>query len=384
MKKIIEKKKCCGCHGCANICPKEAIIMIEDEKGFRYPVIDQKKCIDCGLCKKVCPILNSEKENDKDIKAFACYNTNTEERLNSSSGGIFILIAKEIIKRKGVVFGAAFDNEFNVIHKFVDKEKDLKDFMGSKYTQSVIGDSFKKVKEFLDKDRYVLFTGTPCQIEGLKTYLKKDYEKLYTQDIICHGVPSPKVWKKYLEYQKSVNNENIKSVSFRNKDHGWSLFRMKISFDTRTYSEKHSKDLFMQAFLKDTCLRDSCYDCSFKKKYRASDLTLADYWGIDNVHADMNDNKGTSLVIINSKKGEELFDRIKEQTAYKETNIDEAIKYNTAMIKSPMLPNKRNEFFENLEKDSFDKLVKKYTYHPPLYKRAINKLKSIIKRIFKR
>jgi coenzyme F420-reducing hydrogenase beta subunit len=382
MEEIINKNKCCGCHACFNICPKKAISMVEDEKGFKQPVIDKDKCINCGLCQKVCPIINSE-EDKKKIYSYAAFNKNEDERLNSSSGGIFILLAKEILKRKGVVFGAAFDKDFNVKHTYVDNEKDIKELMGSKYVQSTIGDVYKKVKELLEKDTYVLFSGTPCQIEGLRSFLKQDYDKLYTQDIICHGVPSPKVWNKYLEYQKEISNENIKKVSFRNKDRGWSQFQMKISFDKQTYSKIHPQDIFMQSFLKNTCLRNSCYNCSFKKKYRISDVTLGDYWGIKKVHPEFDDDNGVSILIINSSKGKELFNLVKKDLVYKETDLDKIIEFNPSMIKSVTKDYNREQFFDNLDKMDFDKLVKKYTYKTPMYKRAITKFKNIIKKIIK-
>lgn len=381
MIEIKDKTKCCGCSACYNICPKNAITMMEDEKGFKYPVIDKGKCINCGLCEKICPILNEKQKEENKIEAYACINKNIEDRLNSSSGGIFILLAKEIIKMNGVVFGACFDEQFNVKHTYSEKEEDLKQFMGSKYVQSNIGDSYKKVKEFLDKDRYVLFTGTPCQIEGLKSYLKKDYDKLYTQDLICHGVPSPKVWGKYLDYQKQKSGENIRNISFRNKEHSWSLFRMKITFDTKTYSENLRNDIYMKSFLSDINLRDSCYSCSFKKKYRNSDITLADYWGIDGISPNMNDEKGTSLFIIHSSKGRELFDKIKSNLKYESTDLDYALKSNPAMIKSAKKCKNSDKFIENIDKMEFDNLVNKYIPKDNLIKKVIRKVKYIIKKL---
>lgn len=380
---IIEKNKCCGCHACSNICPKGAITMIEDEKGFKYPQINKDKCVGCGLCKKVCPIINSKNEIKNDIKSYACYNKNEDERLKSSSGGIFILIAKEIIKREGVVFGASFDEKFNVQHSCVESEKDLEKFMGSKYCQSTIGNTYKKVKDFLDNDRYVLFSGTPCQIEGLKAYLRKDYDKLYTQDIICHGVPSPKVWQKYLDYQKNKYGENIKCISFRNKDSGWKAFKMKILFSTKQYSNKHSNDLFMRFFLNNTCLRSSCYNCSFKKKYRISDICLADYWGIKDIHPEMYDNKGTSLVIVNTSKGLDLFDSIKRDINYIETNLDSAIKYNSAMIKSVSTSVNDEEFKNDLENKELSFLAKKYLPKKHIISKLKNKTKRKLKSLIK-
>ena len=331
------------------------------------------------LCKKVCPILKSEKENKKEIITYACYNKNLKDRINSSSGGIFVLLAKQIIKKNGVVFGATFDNEFNVKHSYIETEKDLEKFMGSKYTQSVIGDSYKKVKEFLEKNRFVLFTGTPCQIEGLKSFLQKDYDKLYTQDIICHGVPSPKLWKKYLLFQKNKYNEQINSISFRNKDNGWEKFQMKIQFDTKIYSQNHSNDIYMKAFLGNICLRDSCYNCSFKKKYRESDITLGDYWGVNNIHPDLNDDKGISIMIVNTPKGNELFEQIKEDIEYVETNVDEAIKYNSAMIKSVVHHKYEKEFMNNIDNMSVELLIKKYMPKTTILKRIVCKIKKMIK-----
>ena len=385
MKEVINKNKCSGCHACYNICPKNAISMFEDELGFKYPAVDQKKCIDCGMCKKVCPSINKSTEKKKNIKAYAAYNKNIDERINSSSGGIFILLAKEIIKRKGVVFGASFDRDFNVRHTFVEKEEDLEQFMGSKYVQSTIGNSYKKVKEFLDKDRYVLFSGTPCQIEGLKSYLKKEYKKLYTQDIICHGVPSPKVWKKYLEYQRNNNNdETIRNVSFRNKDHGWSLFQTKFLFDTKTYSKSLNDDIYMRLFLNNTCIRETCYNCDFNKKYKISDITLADYCGINNVQKNMNDDKGTSLIIVNSEKGNELFELIKDSIVYVETDLEIAIKYNSAMIKSVNKPSGRKDFVNDVDKMNMEELTNKYSPKPNIVKRIINKSKRVIKKLLNR
>lgn len=379
---IKDKSKCCGCFACMNICPKNAIIMQEDEQGFKYPKIDKDKCVNCNLCEKVCPIINNKK-NDFKQKVYAVINKNEKERLDSSSGGIFILLAKEIIKRNGIVFGAAFDKEFKVNHIGVEKEEDLIKLQGSKYLQSNINDTYKKAKMLLEKDRYVLFTGTSCQIEGLKSYLRKDFEKLYTQDIICHGVPSPKVWKKYLEYQKNQHKENIRNISFRNKDKGWILYQTKILFDTKTYSNPLNKDLYMKAFLKNICLRDSCYNCSFKNKYRNADITLADYWGVNNIHPKMDDNKGTSVIIVNSKKGEELFNNIEDKCVYEKSEIDYVYKYNCSYIKSATKNNKYDEFFKNLDNKKFDWLIKKYIKKESVIKKILKKILNIFKGVIK-
>ncbi len=380
MLKIDNKSNCCGCHACYNSCPQNAIIMEEDEKGFKYPKINENKCTNCGFCEKVCPILNKRKIAN-DPKAYACINKDENIRENSSSGGIFTLIAKEIINMGGVVFGTKFDSNFNVIHSYTSLEEELYKFRGSKYVQSIIGDNYKIAKSFLEAGKYVLFTGTPCQIEGLLAYLGKKYDKLFTQDIICHGVPSPKVWRKYLDYRKHKDEDRPLSINFRNKDNGWSSYNLKFTYENKSYKKSQVEDKYMQAFLRNVCLRDSCYKCSFKKINRLSDITLADFWGIQRVKPELYDNKGTSLVIVNSEKGKELFESIKENIIQEEVNIEEALVGNTAMLTSAVVDKNRVKFFENLDKLDFSVLVNKYTEKPSLMLKIIVLLKKIAKRI---
>ena len=342
----------------------------------------EEKCINCGLCEKVCPILNIKTIKNEPV-AYACYNKIENIRKESSSGGIFTLLANKILEKDGVVFGASFNNEFMVEHTYVEKKEDLYKFRGSKYLQSVIGESYKKAKEFLDNDRYVLFTGTPCQIEGLLSYLRKDYEKLFTQDIICHGVPSPLVWKKYLAHRKENDGKNPLDISFRNKDDGWKVFNLKIQYNDNFFKKSHNTDTYMQAFLKNVILRDSCYACSFKKINRLSDITLADFWGIEYVNPKMFDNKGTSLVIVNSEKGRKLFNDIQNEIIQEQVDINEALKYNSSMTSSVRPDKNRENFFLNLDKMDFDKLVNKYTEKPSFISKVVVKCKRIVKRILK-
>lgn len=379
--------KCNGCHVCFNICPQSAIEMKEDEKGFKYPVIDNEKCTNCGLCERKCPVLNKKENKPNTPKAYACYNKNEEIRLQSSSGGIFTLLAEYILDNNGAIFGAAFDEKFMVKHILVENKKDLDKLRTSKYLQSDIGDIYKQAKELLNNNRLVLFTGTPCQINGLFTYLGKEYDNLYTQDIICHGVPSPKVWKKYLEYRKKKDNADPIKINFREKTEGWILFSLYFKYaDEKKYEKNQTVDLYMQAFLRDACLRDSCYECSFKEKNRKSDITLADFWGIQNVLPEMHDDKGTSLVIVNTEKGQKLYDAIKDKMIYKEVDFEESIKYNTSMYKSVEKNKSRDKFFENLDKLEFDELVKKYApvKKPSFVRRVLRKCKKIAKKILKR
>jgi coenzyme F420-reducing hydrogenase beta subunit len=380
MEKIVEYKLCNGCTACSNSCPMGAISMKENLDGFLYPFIDQSKCTDCGICQKKCPILN-QKSNFKMSKAYACYNNNDKERLNSSSGGIFILIAKKVIENGGVVFGVSFDDKFSVSHNYAESIEGLSDFMGSKYLQSDLKDSFLKVKDFLKSGRTVLFSGTPCQIGGLKAFLKRDYDNLITQDIVCHGCPSPKLWKKYLSTYG--NSEDISKVSFREKSKGWHNFSFFIKTKNNDFIDSHGDNKYMYLFLKNFCLRKSCYNCSFKNKYRDSDLTLGDFWGIENVFPEMDDDKGISLLVINSVKGEKTFEELKEQMTYRETDLDAAISYNTAYVESCAEPKNRLAFFKDLDKKKFDKLYKKYYIKDPFLTNIKRYVKRKIKRILK-
>lgn len=380
MIKIIEKTKCCGCSACANKCPKKAIEMKEDEKGFKYPYVNKDLCINCGLCEKVCPIINAKRITNNP-EAYACINKNDIIRKESSSGGIFTLIAEEILEKNGVVFGAAFDNNFKVQHVCVEKKEDLDILRTSKYTQSDILDTYRRAEDILKTGRLVLFTGTPCQIEGLRSYLMKEYGNLYTQDIICHGVPSPKVWDQYKKYRKKIDNEQPKNINFRNKDNGWSLFNLKFEYNDKSYSKNQKEDLYMKAFLNNLSLRDSCYECSFKKYNRISDITLADFWGINNIDKQLNDNKGVSLVIINSEKGRALLEKINEKAIIKKVDLDEAIKYNKSFIQSVAKNKNRDRFFQDLENKSFDKLIEENIKKKNIYRRTVNKLKSLLKKL---
>jgi len=224
MIQLKEKKDCCGCFACATICPQHCITMDEDHEGFRYPIIDKDSCTDCGLCSKVCPVINRYTKTEFETKVFACQNKNEQIRLESSSGGIFSLLAENTIQKKGVVFGARFDDDFFVIHDFTETIEGLEAFRGSKYVQSFIGDNYKKAEQFLIQGREVLFTGTSCQIAGIKHYLRKEYNNLLTVDIVCHGVPSPKVFKLYLEELNSQQDGKLEKILFRDKTDGWKKF----------------------------------------------------------------------------------------------------------------------------------------------------------------
>jgi coenzyme F420-reducing hydrogenase beta subunit len=367
MVNIINKKDCSGCRACEQKCPKNAITMQVDNEGFWYPLIDEKLCIDCNLCNKVCHIENEylNKESfDKPI-TYAAWNNNAIEREIASSGGSFVAIAEYIFSLDGIVCGAGFDKELNVIHKFVTNTQELKDLKGSKYVQSNTNKTFSKTKEFLDNNKVVLYTGTPCQISGLRSFLGREYENLYTCDLVCHGVPSPKVYKKYLNERKTENKSNVKEIFFRNKDTGWKNYSIKMNFENNTsYIEKARNNKYIRGFLKDIYLRPSCYDCKSSKLPRSSDITLGDFWGVGQKYPNLDDDKGTSLLLINTKKGKELLGLCKDKLYTKECDLDYAIKCNKSIVDS-VAPNKnRKVFFEDLDDNSFEDLSKKY--FPPI------------------
>ena len=261
------------------------------------------------------------------------------------------------------------------------EKEDIQKFRGSKYVQSVIGNSYKDAKIFLEEGKYVLFTGTPCQIEGLLKYLNKDYDKLYTQDIICHGVPSPKVWNKYLKYRQNIDNAKIENVEFRNKKYSnWENYEVCFKYEKEIYHVNHNKDSYMKAFLRDASLRDSCYACKFKSVNRASDVLLADFWGINNLMPDFNDKKGLNLLIVNTTKGENLIKNIDHLIEKRKVDVNQAIKYNKSCVESCKIPKMRETFFENINENNFEKVTEKFTVKSSksFIKRALRKLKKIM------
>ena len=369
MIEIQNRGDCSGCAACAAACPRQAIEMNADQEGFLYPVINSAKCIDCGICDNMCQAKNMIKRKREPL-AYACWNKNDSVRMCSSSGGVFYVLAEFIIAHGGVVFGAAFDSMDQVYR-----------LQGSKYVQSIIGRTYIEAKKLLDEGRYVLFTGTPCQIDGLLHYLCHDYELLYTQDIICHGVPSPIVWKRYLNYQEQQYKKPLVREplpSFRRKEEGWKRYSISLSFDKDIeYRKYHKEDCYMQAFLKNLSLRPSCYECHSKTKIRNSDITLADFWGIEHMLPEMFDNKGTSLVLTNSEKGKHLFELLKSRLHWREVDFEEAVSHNTPAFQSVARPKKREAFYDRLGTMPFDRLVKRAIL-PPIYKRIYWKIRHVV------
>lgn len=342
-------EKCCGCTACHSVCPKKCITMKEDNEGFLYPIVDNALCIDCQQCVKVCPFYNPYNE-EKPIKVYAAYNNSESIRLQSSSGGIFTMMAEKAIKEGGVVFGARFTKDWQVEIVPTENIEELAAFRGSKYLQAQVGESFKQAKDYLRQGRKVLFSGTPCQIAGLRHYLRKDYDNLLTVDFVCHGVPSPKVWSIYLSQITDAGKRAIKDIKFRDKPNGLKRFNFTLSYDESdklyTMSSYTSENHYMKAFLSNMILRPSCYNCQAKCGRSQSDITIADFWGIEQVLPQMDDDKGTSLLLVHTSNGSSVltFNQIK----YEAVTYDVALKYNPAIEKSAIPHKKRKDFFDKL------------------------------------
>lgn len=360
MIEIKKKSECCGCYGCTNVCPKQCIDMNIDNEGFWYPKVNEDICIDCGLCEKVCPVISEIRKEEFNTKAYACKNKNEKIRLSSSSGGVFTSLCKYVIKNNGVVFGAGFNENFEVKHSEATTIEACEKFRGSKYVQSKIGSTYNNAKRYLDEGRIVLFSGTQCQIKGLNLYLRKSYNNLIMVDIVCHGVPSPLVFDLYKSNLKKTYNSDIEKIGFREKDKGWKEFSYETKFKNgQRYIKTLNEDMYMKGFLKDLYLRPSCYECKAKNFTNDSDISLADYWGVQSKHLEFDDDKGVSLILVNSKKGQGIFDNISDDIERIETDLDYAISCNPCIIKPVKYNIKRDKFFKEINNTNLNELIEK-------------------------
>lgn len=390
---IRNKENCCGCSACSEICPKSCISMIRDKEGFLYPKINIDLCIDCGLCERTCPIIQNKEQNKPDT-VLAAINKDKNIRKASSSGGIFTALAELIIEKGGVVFGARYNEEGRIFHCYSDNVEGIAKFRGSKYVQSDMGDCFKQCESFLNDGREVLFTGTPCQIAGLKKFLRKEYANLLTVDVICHGVPSPGVWEEYIKQirPKGVAGENtvlslkdkpyVKGLSFRDKRTGWRKFGFAVYYGATKGSDENSvlpsrselsfyeifhENFFLRGFLQNLYLRPSCHQCQFRNFYSCSDITIADFWGVERVFKDLDDDKGTSLVLIKSSRAKKvLSDLAKSQILSKivdEKDYEKAFRGNQSLFVDDLPSKNRSEFFNEFisNPDLVIDLINKYT-----------------------
>lgn len=362
---ISEKKNCCGCSACVQRCPKQCISLTEDEEGFLYPYVNEESCVECGLCEKICPILNPQEETFP-LQVIAAKNTNTEERLGSSSGGLFLPLAKSIINEGGIVFGADYDSNWEVHHVGVENISGLYALMMSKYLQSRIENTYKEAEKFLKCGRKVMFVGTPCQIAGLHGFLRhKVYPNLLTIDVVCHGAPSPGVWRQYLAETYS-EEEFIKS-----------RLQAAAGKNTVLSSDIHYDNVYMKGFLSNLYLRPSCHDCKCKDGKHHSDISLGDFWGIDKFNPSFDDDKGVSLVLINTPKGKEFLQKVKMEKW--ESSYALVSRANGGFSPYAWLNPKRSLFFKLIWQGATVRQAVAICLHIPLYRRVIRKAKMLTK-----
>jgi len=402
----INKTDCSACGACISRCPKHCISFLQDKEGFFYPSVNTTECINCGICDKVCQIINPYEPRTPSL-VFAAINNNEEIRLKSSSGGIFSLLSEFIIeKENGVVFGARYDSDWQVVLDYTETVDGLELFRGSKYVQARVEKAFIDCESFLKKGRKVLFSGSPCQISGLKHFLRKDYANLVTVDFACHGVPSPKVWSKYIETikenaRKGIDGKNsvsqslkdypvLTGINFRDKRVGWKKYSFTLTLagaseegekNTVSRSCIHSENTYMRAFLSEMILRPSCYHCKVRNFKSHSDITIADYWGINWISSDMDDDKGTSLVIIHNDDLLDVFRKLNQK--YRETKYTDALRFNQALISDPKPWYNRAVFFKELDDTEDVVLLIKEKLKPTLcmfLTKQVNRYKLTLRR----
>lgn len=363
MIKLKSKADCCGCSACAEICAHYAILLSSDEEGFEYPEIDSPKCVNCGLCEKVCPIINVRPEQVSLQKAYLLQIKDETIRKESTSGGSFTAIAGWVIKQGGVVFGAAFDASLTFVrHQSADNEKDLSLFRNSKYVQSEIGEAYKEARSYLKQDRWVCFSGTPCQIEGLVSFLAKPYPKLLLIDVVCYGIPSPGIFKNYLAWQKEKLGGEFIRFLFREKllSYNYTSISIYNKESNRDYHCGVERDKFMRSFFSGRNVRPSCYNCKFKKRYRVSDFTIWDCYEVEKFTKNM-DDKGTNRVLAHTEKAVYIINEIRDHVRLIEYgDIDYFIKDETAMTRSVRMPQDRELFFADYQSIPFSKFIDKW------------------------
>lgn len=409
---IIDKHDCCGCEACMQACPKRCISLERDKEGFLYPIVNTNICVECGGCERVCPVINTG-EQTFPLQVWAARNEDEEIRRQSSSGGIATKLAEKIIDEGGVVFGVIMTEQCEAIHTFTETKAGLEAFRGSKYIQSRVGESFKQAKEFLKAGRKVLFIGTPCQISGLKHFLRKDYSTLYTVDFICHGVPSPGVFKwyiqeevnKYVSARKGRKNsvsfspihsipkgdiqlpEGLKVVDihFRDKREGWKKYSFVLQLaeasadgkkNTVSFSSNVSENIFLKGFCSDLYLRPSCHKCPVRSYRSGSDLTIADFWGQEYMFPEFDTDTGTSCVIVKTTKGQTLFFSVKH--IKKEIKaLEQVLSFNPSLIESKPEGMQRRKFWRNVGKYSFSETCQ-VAMKLTIFERVIAKIKRVL------
>lgn len=386
----IPVKNCSSCGACANVCGRNAISMQLDVEGFYRPVIDLEKCVECGACERICPwnneVLNPNKSS-KNPQTLAAFAKDESIRLQSSSGGIFSILAERILENGGVVIGVAQITPTHFGHIVVENKEDLGKLRGSKYVQADANFIYKEVRSLLKSGRKILFSGTPCQVAALYAVLGNAAASvnLFTVDIVCHGTPSVKVFEKYIKELEKEESAIVETSRFRDKRKGWNGYMLQHCFKSgKSVSEYHNQSKYMRLFLSRICQNLSCDDCHYRKLPRVADITLGDYWGVSKYHPEMDDDKGTSVVLLNTEHGVDLFNSISDKINQCESKVEYAIAGNPCIVRSSKQHPKRTEFFANLDKYTLDQLIKMYCPFPSPLKRAYTRARALLGRIWRK
>ena len=386
---ITRKEDCVGCGACVDCCPKDAIYWETDIEGFDYARVDPDKCIDCSLCLKTCPLLNVDKLNAVNSDygtpdVLAAYNTDSDVRMASTSGGIFSALAEKVLDEGGFIGGAVWTDDFGACHILSDRREDLDRIRGSKYFQSDATGIYRAVRKALATGRKVLICGTPCQMAGLRSYLRRDYENLIIVDFVCGNINSPKLFKKYVESLEQRYGARMLSYHPKNKEHGgWHNFAFKATFDNgAVYVRNRTADAFTRCFIgTHVGSRPCCFECKFKQLPRVADLTIADFWGIENIDPAWDSPMGTSLVLVNNERGCTFFDSLGDSVRSHPMPLEGAIKGNAHLLhNSAPSPVDRDEFYRLLDTEGFDAAMRKVgSPRRPLLPRIINRLKRLLR-----
>ncbi len=372
---LLDKRICTGCRMCEQICPFEAIKIVKNAEGFIEPMIMQDKCKMCGLCAQNCPQLNSNKINAQMQVVYAVKNKNLEERKQSSSGGAFSVLANYVLDNNGIVYGCALNNDLLPEHIAISDKQELHKLRGSKYVQSDTKNTYKEARKDLNNGQIVLYSGTPCQIAGLKAFLDKEYKNLITIDLVCHGVPSPKLFRKYLDWLEQKYKAKVIQYEFRNKEkNGWGLTSKIIFSNNKIKYINASIDPYYNAFLKSDTYREVCYSCKYANENRVSDITLADYWGIQDKNIEFYDENGVSAVIINTKRGMEIFEKVLPKCDYVVSKISDVEEKNHNLKTPSMRSNIRNDIYNQLDKKEFKEFIKENLKFKPNLKDILKNL----------